>query len=180
MNTTMTRFLCSDPAMYTSPGSTYARVGIRDPARMYVSGRIYFLAPWPLYVHVHATCVPLLRHVRSSTTTRTRLYIDQYVRTRSRPERQCYVRFDQVGPDCQAIPCVQRCSWWVRAVRGVNRFFCPDALPCMRRCSWWVPAVREETFFFTKYGGSSGGSLLSGGGIIILCVIRRHFLAAAV
>ena len=34
MNTT-TVFLCSDPAMYTSPRRTYAQVGIRDPARMY-------------------------------------------------------------------------------------------------------------------------------------------------
>src|SRR6266536_2545748 len=54
--------------MYTSSGRTYARVGIRDPARMYIRGRIYFLAPW-LYVRVHATCAPLLRHVRAYTTT---------------------------------------------------------------------------------------------------------------
>ena len=52
MNTTTTLFLCSDPAMYTSPSRTYARVGVRDPTRMYVRGRIYFLAPW-LYVCVH-------------------------------------------------------------------------------------------------------------------------------
>ena len=54
-----------------------------------------------------------------------------------------------MGPDCQALPCVQRCSWWVPAVRGANRFvfFCPDALPCVRRCSWWVPAVRGKHFF---------------------------------
>ena len=63
MNTTTTQFLCSDPAMYKSPGRTYARVGVRDPARMYVRGRIFFLAHWPLYVRVHATCAPLLRHV---------------------------------------------------------------------------------------------------------------------
>ena len=86
MNTTMMQFLHSDPAMYMSPGCTYARVGVRDPARMYVRGRIYFLAPWPLYVCVLATCTPLLPHVRASTTTRARLYIDQYVRARSRPE----------------------------------------------------------------------------------------------
>ena len=60
MNTTTTLFLRSDPAMYTSPGRTYARVGVRDPARMYVRGRIFFLAHWPLYVHVRATCAPLL------------------------------------------------------------------------------------------------------------------------
>ena len=45
MNTTTTQFLRSEPAMYTSPGRTYARVGVRDPARMYVHGRIYFIAP---------------------------------------------------------------------------------------------------------------------------------------
>ena len=45
MNTTMTQFLHSDPAMYTSPGRTYARVGVRDLVRMYVHGHIYFLAP---------------------------------------------------------------------------------------------------------------------------------------
>src|SRR5215216_6256071 len=68
MNTT-TQFLRSDPAMYTSPGRTYARVGIRDPARMYIHGRIYFLAPW-LYVRVHATCAPLLRHMPFLTQPR--------------------------------------------------------------------------------------------------------------
>src|SRR3954462_6377046 len=73
MNTTTTLFLRSDPAMYASPGRTYARVHIR--------GRIFFLAPWPLYVRVHATCTPLLRHVRASTTTRARLYIHQYICT---------------------------------------------------------------------------------------------------
>ena len=169
MNTTTTLFLRSDPAMYTSPGRTYiyARVDVRDPARMYVRGRIFFLAPSPPYVcvsrrlrrrpYVHirgrifflAPWPPLLRHVRASTATNI------YVRTHSRPERQGYVRFDQVGPDCQALPCV-------------------------RRCSWWVPAVRGEMFFFAKYCGPSGGSLLSGGGIIIFRVIMRHFLAAAV
>ena len=69
MNTTTMLFLRPDPAMYTSPGRTYARVGVRDPARMYVRGRIFFLAPSPLYVRVHA-----------------RLYYDRYVLTRSRLE----------------------------------------------------------------------------------------------
>ena len=81
MNTMMMLFLRFDPAMYV------CAIGVRDPARMYIRAHIFFLAPSPLYVHVHATCAPLLRHVRTSTsTTRVRLYIDQYVRTRSRPE----------------------------------------------------------------------------------------------
>ena len=66
---TTTQFLRSDPAMYTSPGRTYALVGIRDPTCMYVRGRIYLLAPWPLYIRVDATCAPLLRHVCTSTLT---------------------------------------------------------------------------------------------------------------
>ena len=147
MNTTMTLFLRSGPAMYTSPGRTYARVGVRDPAHVYVRGRILFLAPWPLYVRVHATCAPLLRHVRASTTTRARLYIHQYICTYTFATRMTtLLRFDQVGPDCQALPCLRRCSWWVPAVRG-QIVFCPDALPCVRRCSWWVPAVRGKRFF---------------------------------
>ena len=87
---------------------------------------------------------------------------------------------------------------------GGESFFCLDTLPCMRRCSWWVPAVRGANrffarthflacedvaggsqqsggnIFFAKYGGPSSGSPLLGGGIIILRIIRLHFLAAAV
>ena len=84
MNTTTTLFLRSDPAMYTSPGRTYARVGVRDPARMYVRGRIFFLAPSPLYVCVHVTCTPLLRHVRASTTT------SMYVHVRDQNDNATY------------------------------------------------------------------------------------------
>ena len=47
---------------------------------VHIRGRIFFLAPWPLYVRVHATCAPLLRHVHASTSTNI------YVRTRSGPE----------------------------------------------------------------------------------------------
>ena len=84
MNTTMTLFLRSDPAMYTSPGRTYARVGVRDPARMYVRGRIFFLAHWLLYVRVHATCAPLLGHVRASTCT------SMYVHVRDQNDNATY------------------------------------------------------------------------------------------
>ena len=46
MNTTTTLFLRSDPAMYTSPSRTYARVGLRDPARMYTYVAVFsFLHP---------------------------------------------------------------------------------------------------------------------------------------
>src|SRR4051812_26165366 len=46
MNTTTTLFLRSDPAMYTSPARTYARLGVRDPARMYTYVAVFsFLHP---------------------------------------------------------------------------------------------------------------------------------------
>ena len=51
---------------------------------MYVRGRIYFLAPWPLYVRVHATCTPLLRHVRASTST------SMYVHVRDQNDNATY------------------------------------------------------------------------------------------
>ena len=68
--------------------------------------------------------------------------------------------------------------YWVLANRGSNHFFVrnKEALPCVQRYSWWVRPVSGGTFFFTKYRDPSGGSQLSGGGIIILHIIRRHFL----
>ena len=78
MNTMTMLFLRSDPATYTSPGRTYICASRRSRPRPYVHihGRIFFLARWPLYVLVHATCAPLLRNVRTSTTTHVRLYYD--------------------------------------------------------------------------------------------------------
>ena len=67
MNTLTTQFIRSDPTMYTIPGRTYVRVGIRDPARMYTYVAIFsFLHPG------RYTFVYMLH---------TRLYIDEYVRT---------------------------------------------------------------------------------------------------
>src|SRR3954469_5344318 len=67
MNTTTTLFLHSDPAMYTSPRRTYARVGVQDPARMYTYVAIFsFLHPGRCtYVYMlrarlyYDTCAPL-------------------------------------------------------------------------------------------------------------------------
>ena len=67
MNMTTTQFLRSDPAMYTSPSRTYARVGIRDPARMYTYVAVFsFLHPGRcMYVYMlrarlyYDTCAPL-------------------------------------------------------------------------------------------------------------------------
>ena len=69
--------------------------------------------------------------------------------------------------------------YWVPASRGSIHFFVrnKEALPCVRRYSWWVRAISDGNVFFTKYRGPFGGSQMSRGGIIILRVIRRHFLA---
>src|SRR5215216_3009874 len=115
--------------MYTSPGHTYARVGVRDPARMYVCGHIYFLAPW-MYVSVHATCVPLLWHVPFLTrprfiATACRQTNRMYVHIRDQNDNATYAStrwVSAVREDKKALPCVQRYSWSVLAVRGRNRF----------------------------------------------------------
>ena len=141
----------------------------RSRPRLYVHirGRIFFLAPWPLYVRVHAMCAPLLRHVRASTSTSMYVHVrDQndnatYASTRWVPTVRHFLACEDVAGGSQqsggesfwffypdALPCMRRCSCWVPAVRGANQFFCPEALPCVRRCSWWVPAVRGETFFY--------------------------------
>ena len=84
-----------------------------------------------------------------------------------------FVPVNLVGPQVSLPP------RWVPASRGSIHFFVrnKEALPCVRRYSWWVRAVSDGNVFFAKYRGPFGGSLMSGGGIIILRVIRRHFLA---
>src|SRR3954463_11778175 len=87
MKTTSTLILRSDPAMYTSPGRTYARVGVRDPAHMYTYMAVFsFLHPGRYtYVYMlrarlyYDTCALLHRPVCTYTFV-TRM------------------RFDQVGP----------------------------------------------------------------------------------
>ena len=74
-----------------------------------------------------------------------------------------------MGPDCQALPCLRRCSWWVPAVRGANRFFArTHFLACegvaggsqqsggkhfFHEIRWpvrWVPAVRWRNNYFAR------------------------------
>ena len=78
-------------------------------------------------------------------------------------------------------PQVRLPLYWVPASRGSIHFFVrnKEALPCVRRYNWWVRAVSGGNVFFAKYRDPFGGSLMSGGGIIILRVIRRHFLVCS-
>ena len=141
MNTMMTQFLRSNPAIYTSPGRTYARVGVRDPAHMYVRGRIFFLAHWTLYECVHATCAPLPRHMRASTST------SMYVHVHDQNDNTMYSSTRWVPTVKHFLACEDVAGGSQQSGGRIILFFCPDALPCVRRCSWWVPAVRGNVFF---------------------------------
>ena len=166
MNTTTTLFL-----HYTSPGCMYARVGIRDPARMYVRGRIFFLAHWPLYVHVHATCAPLLRHVRASTST------SMYVHVRDQNDNAMYASTRWVPTVRHFLACEDVAGGSQQS--GCEPFF---ARTHFLACEDVAGGSQQSggNIFSVKYSGPSGGPQLLGGGIIIFHVIRRHFLVAAV
>ena len=91
MNTTTTLFLRSDPAMYTSPGRMYARVGVRDlPVCTYVAVFSFLHPGRCTYVYMlHArlyydTYAPLLRHMRASTST------SMYVHVRDQNDNAMY------------------------------------------------------------------------------------------
>ena len=180
MNTTTTLFLRSDPAMYTSPGRTYARVGVRDPARMYTYVAVFsFLHPGRCtYVYMlrarlyYDTCAPLLRHVRASTST------SMYVHVRDQNDNATYASTRWVPTVRHFLACEDVAGGSQQSGGRIVFFARTHFLACED-----VAGGSQQSggnVFFAKYGGPSGGSPLSGGGIIILHVIRRHFLAAAV
>ena len=149
--------------MYTSPGRTYARVGVRDPARMYVCGRIYVLAPWLMCVRVHAMCAPLLQHVRASTLTSMYVHIrDQndntmYASTRWVPTVRHFLASEDVAGGSQQswgrivfLPVIWTHFLVCKDVAGgsqqsggENIIFQgkKDAVACMRPWAWCVPTV---------------------------------------
>ena len=155
--------------MYTSPGRTYARVGVRDPARMYIRGRIYFLAPWPLYVCAHATCAPLLRHMHASTST------SMYVHVRDQNDNATYASTRWVPTVRHFLACEDVAGGSQLSGGRIIFFARTHFLACEGVAGW--SELSAAVTFFAKYRGPFGGSLMSGGGIIILRVIRRHFLA---
>ena len=161
MNTTMTMFLRSDPAMYTSPGRTYARVGVRDPARMYTYVDVFsFLHPGRCtYVYMlrarlyYDTCVPLLQHGRASTSTSMYVHVrDQndnatYASTRWVPTVRHFLACEDVAGGSQQSGGKRffREIWWplrwVLAVRWRNNYFArnKEALPCCGRGPSYQP-----------------------------------------
>src|SRR4051812_21043338 len=115
MNTTTTLFLRSDPAMYTSPGRAYARVGVRDPARMYTYVAVFsFLHPgrctymYKLCARLYYdTCATVLRHVRTSTSTSMYVHVRYqndnatYASTRWVPTIRNFLAFEDVAGGSQ-------------------------------------------------------------------------------
>ena len=163
MNMTMPLFLRSEPAMYTSPGRTYARVGVRDPARMYVRGVFTFLHPGCTYVYTiftglrdmlrarlyYDTCAPLLRHVRASTTTRARLYYDTCPSLHGhgsslQPADKPIDQYVHTHSRSNRQPYVQ----FYRV--GPSYQGDKEAIPCVRRYSWWVPTITGRIIFFAR------------------------------
>ena len=91
MNTMTTLFLRSDPAMYTSPGRTYARVAFATlPVCTYVAIFSFLHTGRYTYVYMlrarlyYDTSAPLLRHVRASTST------SMYVHVRDQNDNATY------------------------------------------------------------------------------------------
>ena len=89
---------------------------------MYVRGRIYFLAPW-LCVRVHATCAPLLRHVRASTST------SMYVHVRDQNDNATYASTRWVPTVRHFLAC-EDVAGGSQQSGGRIIFFCSDALLC--------------------------------------------------
>ena len=89
-----------------------------------------------LYCHM---CTPLLPHVRSSTST------SMYVHVRDQNDNATYASTRWVPTVRHFLVCEDVASGSQQS--GGESFFGPDALPCVRRCSWWVRAVKGEAFF---------------------------------
>ena len=117
--------------MYTSPGHTYVRVGVRDPARMYTYMDVFsFLHPGRLY---YDTCEPLhplvymYVHVRDQNDNAT------YASTRWVPTVRHFLACEDVaGGSQQSGGEIRWPVWWVPAVRWRNNYFArnKEALPC--------------------------------------------------
>ena len=142
MNTTTTLFLHSDPAMYTSPGRTYVRVGVRDPAHMYTYVAVFsFLHPG------RCTYVYMLRaHLYYDMCAPLHPPVYMYVHVRDQNDNATYASTRWVLTVRHFLAC-EDVAGGSQQSGGRFLLFCPDALPCVRRCSWWVPAVRGKRFF---------------------------------
>ena len=150
MNTMTTLFLRSDPAMYTSPGRTYARVGVRDPARMYTYVAVFsFLCTGRCtYVYMlrarlyYDMCAPLLRHVRASTSTSMYVHVhDQndnamYASTRWVPTVRHFLACEDVAGGSQQS--------------GGESFFLPGCTSLHAKVQLVGPSSQGGNIFFLR------------------------------
>src|SRR3989337_2442316 len=104
---------------------------------MYVRGRIFFLAYWPLYVHVHAMCAPLLPHVRASTST------SMYVHVRDQNDIATYASTKWVPTVRHFLACEDVAGGSQQS--GGKRLFHEIRWPVR-----WVPAVRWRNNYFAR------------------------------
>ena len=118
------------------------------------------------------TCVPLLRHVHTSTST------GMYVHVRDQNDNATYASTRWVQTIRNFLACEDVASGSQQSGGRIVLFFCPDALPCVQRCSWWVPAVRGANRFFARTHflaceDVAGGSQQSGGNIFLRNTVAR-------
>src|SRR5215216_5693090 len=161
--------------MYTSPGHTYAQVGVRHPAHMYVRGRIYFSCTLAVCTctRYRQDCVTC--YVRASTTTHALPYSATVHRCSLQTDRSTsmYVDVrDQTDNPTYGL------TGWVPAVKEVRRHFlaCEDMAGGSQLCggeSYFLRVIwtqflacedvacgsqqSQGKHFFMKYGGPSGG-----------------------
>ena len=125
---TPTQFLRFDPAMYTSPGRTYARLGVRDPAHMYVRGRctyVYMLRARLYYDTCTSTSTSMYIHIRDQNDNATN------ASTRWVPTVRHFLACEDVAGGSQQS--------------GGKHFFCKIRWPVR-----WVPAVRWRNNYFAR------------------------------
>ena len=150
--------------MYTSPGRTYARVGVRDPARMYTYVAVFsFLHPGHFtYVYMlcarlyYDTCTPLHPPVYMYVHIRDQKDNAMYASTRWVPTIRHFLACEDVAGGSQQSG--GRIDFFAQthflACEGVaggsqqsggKRFF--------REIWWpirWVPAVRWRNNYFAR------------------------------
>ena len=143
----------------------YVCTSRRSRPRLYVHirGRIFFLAHWPLYVRVHATCAPLLRHVRASTSTSMYVHIRDkndnatYASTRWVPNVRHFLACEDVaggsqqsGGELLFLPVI-----WMHFLACEDVVVGPSSQgECffreIRGPFWWVTAVRRRNNYFPR------------------------------
>ena len=108
------------------------------------------------------TFAPLLRHVRASTST------SMYIHVRDQNDSATYASTRWVPTVRHFLACEDVAGGSQQS--GGRIVFFSDALPCVQRCSWWVPIVRGGKSFcffarthFLACEGLAGGSQQSGG-----------------